>query len=150
MPRKNLHPTFQKKRVVELTCRFCGNVVCDRGMKAILLADTAVELFSTDMPPPNSVDLVNANYQTEKCKCKIKDVACLGCGMVVGYTVVQPCRLCLDSCNNGHFWMFHSQGVESMDRVDHTGTKILVWGKLQEEEATLQQLNSEFTEECLR
>ena len=51
MPRKSLHPTFQKKRVVELSCRYCGNVVCDRGMKAILLADTAVELYSTDLAP---------------------------------------------------------------------------------------------------
>ena len=51
MPRKSLHPTFQKKKVLELLCRFCGNIVCNRGMKAILLADTAVELFSTDIPP---------------------------------------------------------------------------------------------------
>ena len=58
MPRKSLHPTFQKKRVLELLCRFCGNIVCNRGMKAILLADTAVELFSTDIPPVKYVSVI--------------------------------------------------------------------------------------------
>jgi len=147
MPRKTLHPTFQKKKVVDLSCRFCGNTVCDRGMKAILLADTAVELYSTDLPPPR-VDLVETSYQTEKCNCKIKDVACLGCGNVVGYTVVQPCRHCLESCNNGHFWMFHSHSVESQDRVDYTGTKILSWGKLLEDESMRR--SGELEEECFR
>ena len=51
MPRKGLHTTFQGKYVVQLDCRFCGSCLCDRGMKAILLADTNVELFSTDSPP---------------------------------------------------------------------------------------------------
>jgi len=149
MPRKSLHPTFQKKRVLELLCRFCSNIVCDRGMKAILLADTAVELYSTDVPPVDCVDLVNESYQTAKCKCKIKDVACLGCGNIVGYTVVQPCRHCLDSCNNGHFWMFHSLSVEGRDRLDYSGERILQWGKLIEmDELGINQ--ESFQEECLR
>ena len=42
-------------------------------------------------------------------------------GNVVGYTVVQPCRHCLESCNNGHFWMFNSNAVEGRDRPDFTG-----------------------------
>lgn len=46
-------------------------------MKAILLADMAVELFSTDIPP-SGVSLVNDDYQTRKCHCRIRDVACLG------------------------------------------------------------------------
>ena len=50
MPRKPLHPSFRKKCVMKLNCRFCGNCVCMRGMKAILLADNSVELFSTDEP----------------------------------------------------------------------------------------------------
>lgn len=125
-----MHPTFRKKYVVQLECRSCGKVLCKRGMKAILLADTAVELYSTDLPPHETVDLVNDPYCTEKCRCRIKDVACLGCGNVVGYTVVVPCRLCLQSCNNGHLWMFHSQGVEAVDRLDETGAQILLWGSL--------------------
>lgn len=38
------------KPVYKLNCRHCSTVVCARGMKAILLADTAIELYSTDTP----------------------------------------------------------------------------------------------------
>ena len=44
-------PQFRTKVVCELSCKYCQRGVCRRGMKAILLADMAVELFSTDMPP---------------------------------------------------------------------------------------------------
>lgn len=37
----------------------------------------AVELFSTDVPP-RGVSLVHEDYQTRKCQCRIRDVACLG------------------------------------------------------------------------
>ncbi|CAH1784126.1 unnamed protein product [Owenia fusiformis] len=134
MPRKGMHPTFQKKRVVELECISCGNVVCSRGMKAILLADTKVELYSTDSPPSGAVDLVGPPYSTGKCDCKIKDVACILCGNVCGYHVSQPCKPCLSSCNNGHLWMFHSSAVSSLDRLDVAGEEVLVWGKLPEAE----------------
>ncbi|KAG5461992.1 MAG: hypothetical protein BJ554DRAFT_5735 [Olpidium bornovanus] len=33
-----------------------------------------------------------------------------------------PCSACLDACNNGHFWMFHAEGIRSADRMDPTGT----------------------------
>jgi hypothetical protein len=39
-------------------------------------------------------------------------------GNVIGYHVTQPCDTCMDSCNNGHFWMFLSEGVASVDRLD--------------------------------
>ncbi|KAI8622034.1 hypothetical protein BC830DRAFT_1091257, partial [Chytriomyces sp. MP71] len=59
-------------------------------------------------------------------------------GNVIGYHVTQPCEVCLDSCNNGHFWMFCesvrikfvgltlflqlvSEGVKSKDR-EHFST----------------------------
>lgn len=93
-----VHPHFRSKRVCTLTCKHCVRPVCKRGMKAILLADTSVELYSTDTPPKGyvvcdetrswglvlivccffcSVQLVNHDYMTENCKCKIRDVACL-------------------------------------------------------------------------
>ena len=55
MPRKMMHPSFKKKPVVQLECLGCGRVLCDRGMKAILLADVNIELYSTDSPPPKYV-----------------------------------------------------------------------------------------------
>ena len=48
----NLHPSFQSKSVYELTCNICEALICARGMKAILLADRNVQLYSTDLPPP--------------------------------------------------------------------------------------------------
>ena len=41
----------QSKIVCRMDCRHCSAVVCLRGMKAMLLADTKVELYSTDHPP---------------------------------------------------------------------------------------------------
>ncbi|KAJ1814863.1 hypothetical protein LPJ60_005908, partial [Coemansia sp. RSA 2675] len=39
------------KSACRLFCRYCDNNVCTRGMRALLLADNRIELFSTDMPP---------------------------------------------------------------------------------------------------
>eukprot|EP00158_Paraphelidium_tribonemae_P004861 Partr_v1_DN27012_c0_g1_i1_m28906 putative family with sequence similarity 72, member len=124
------HSHFRYKIVCRLNCRFCTKLLCSRGMKAILLADTKVELYSTDTPP-SGVALVNGDYMTENCRCKIHDVACLGCGNVVGYHVTQPCDTCLDSCNNGHFWMFQMEGVVSSERSDPSAaSKPLLWAFL--------------------
>ncbi|KAF9918113.1 Protein fam72a, partial [Linnemannia zychae] len=106
----SLHPQFRAKAVCRLTCKSCLTDVCMRGMKAILLADSRIELYSTDRPP-KGVQLVYDDYRTRNCKCRIRDVACLGCGNTLGYHVTQPCESCLEACNNGHFWMFHSDGV---------------------------------------
>ena len=70
------------------------------GMKAVLLADTEIDLFPTDIPPTNAVDFIGRCYFTEICKCKLKDIACLKCGNIVGYHVIVPCCSCLLSCNN--------------------------------------------------
>lgn len=43
---------FRSKIVCELHCKSCNTDVCSRGMKAMLLADAQVEVYSTDTPPP--------------------------------------------------------------------------------------------------
>ncbi|XP_026938626.1 protein FAM72A isoform X2 [Sagmatias obliquidens] len=112
--------SFNDRRVSILCCKFCKQVLSSRGMKAVLLADTEIDLFSTDIPPTNAVDFIGRCYFTEICKCKLKDIACLKCGNIVGYHVIVPCCSCLLSCNNGHFWMFHSQAVYGINRLDST------------------------------
>ena len=42
-------------------------------------------------------------------------------GNIVGYSVISPCKLCLQSCNNGHFYMFHSWAVDVSDRFNTLG-----------------------------
>nr|KAJ3423250.1 Protein fam72a [Polyrhizophydium stewartii] len=113
----SVHPQFRSKAVCELFCRHCESRMCKRGMRAILLGNTEIELFSTDIPP-NGVQLVFDDYLTQNCACRIRDAACLGCGNVVGYHVTQPCERCLDACNNGHFWMFLSDTVRYTERFD--------------------------------
>lgn len=125
-----MYSNFRYKTVCSLKCRQCSQSLCDRGMKAILLADTKVELYSTDAPPLSFVQLVFEDYMTDNCRCRIQDMACLGCGGVVGYHVTQPCESCLDSCNNGHFWMFQVEGVECKERQDASGSKPLLWAFL--------------------
>ncbi|KAI8980398.1 protein FAM72 [Pilobolus umbonatus] len=115
------------KPVYRLTCRHCSSSVCARGMKAILLADTAVELFSTDTPS-HCVHVLDKDYLTRSCRCRIRDVACIRCGNVVGYHVISPCHGCLESGNNGHFWMFHSSACLPVQRLD--GEKVMMWNHL--------------------
>ncbi|RIB25510.1 FAM72 protein [Gigaspora rosea] len=112
----------RSKAVCKLNCTYCDSRVCVRGMKAMLLADTRVELYSTDVPPL-SVQLVGEDYLTQNCHCKIRDVACLTCGNVLGYHITQPCQQCMDACNNGHLWMFHTEEVTSEERLDFNGTQ---------------------------
>ncbi len=45
----------------------------------------------------------------------------------MGYHVSQPCDKCLDARNNGHFWMFYSEGVISKERKDFDGKTPLFW-----------------------
>ncbi|KAI8973478.1 protein FAM72 [Mycotypha africana] len=116
------------KPVYQLTCRHCLTMVCTRGMKAILLADTSIELYSTDAPA-QSIHILDKDYLTRSCHCRIRDVACLQCGNVIGYHVISPCIQCLDASNNGHFWMFHSNACQPTERQDKD-KRILVWSKL--------------------
>ncbi|XP_068714572.1 protein FAM72B-like [Montipora capricornis] len=148
---RGVHPAFQTKCVVKLECKYCERNICARGMRALLLADTKVELYSTDLPPENAIQLIGKDYSTDNCDCRIKDVACLGCGNVVGYHVTLPCKSCISSCNNGHFWMFHSSAVIPVERLDQTGIQIMLWGSLpnSKEDDELND-NDMWMEECIR
>ncbi|XP_046840785.1 protein FAM72A-like [Xenia sp. Carnegie-2017] len=147
---RNIQPGFHDKTVIYLHCINCDTCLCARGMKAILLADTKVELYSTDLPPEQSIQLIGSDYRTKSCFCRIKDVACQRCGCVVGYHVILPCSSCLTSCNNGHFWMFHSDVTYPLERLDSTGTEVMLWGSLPScaEDRELRMANQEI--ECFR
>jgi len=133
---------FEKKPVCNLECRYCDRSVCNRAMKAILLADVRVELFSTDFIPMG-VQLVDKEYMTPNCDCRILDVACLGCGNVVGYHVSDPCASCLTSNNNGHFWMFHSEGIKAHERMNKETGQLVVWADILNSESTAAQVPCE-------
>ncbi|KAG0244057.1 Protein fam72a [Actinomortierella wolfii] len=66
------------KEVVRMACRFCEVLLCERGMKAQLLADQTIGLFSTD-DEPVTVELIGDPYRPTNCSCEISDTACLVC-----------------------------------------------------------------------
>ncbi|XP_066482001.1 protein FAM72A isoform X1 [Tiliqua scincoides] len=139
--------SFADRCVSVLCCRFCQQVLSSRGMKAVLLADTETDLYSTDIPPTSTVDFIGNCYFTEICLCKLKNIACLKCGNVVGYHVIAPCKTCLLSCNNGHFWMFHSQAVFGINRLDSSGANLLLWGNLPDSEESAGEDTLDISEE---
>ncbi len=66
---------LRNKIVYELHCCYCQNHICGRAMRAILLADTKVELYSTDIPP-SQLRLLDDDRMTQGCNCRIRDTAC--------------------------------------------------------------------------
>ncbi|CAK8698582.1 protein FAM72A-like [Clavelina lepadiformis] len=128
-----IHPYFRHKDVYVLWCVYCDNELSDRTMKAILLADIKVDLYSTDLPPKPAVDVIGRYYTTDTCSCQIRDMACTKCGNPVGYHVVLPCANCLESCNNGHFWIFHQHTTKAIQRLNREGSNVLTWGAMEKE-----------------
>ncbi|KAI8365812.1 protein FAM72 [Choanephora cucurbitarum] len=98
---------YERKHVYRIQCKDCSAVLTDRGMNAVLLSDRNIQLFSTDLLP-NTVAFVHGDYAAASCSCRVRDVACINCGNVVGYHVNVPCKVCLGQPNNGHYWMFRS------------------------------------------
>ncbi|KAK7102966.1 hypothetical protein V1264_021115 [Littorina saxatilis] len=115
-------------------------------MRAILLADTTIELFSTDSPDFSVVGVIPQIFMTAHCNCKIQNIGCLCCGSVVGYHVLTPCRKCMRSCNNGHFWMFHSNCVSACGRMNLKDGDYMVWKEL----PAMTQDDATFAMECFR
>jgi len=126
----SLADIFENKAVVSLSCKSCHQVICRRGMHSSLLADNSVQLYSTDVPPKATADLIGKDYNTGRCACKVRDVGCLCCGNVIGYHVSQPCRGCLRAQHNGHFWMFQATAVEAAERRNSVTGSILLWRDL--------------------
>ncbi|TPX45747.1 hypothetical protein SeLEV6574_g03690 [Synchytrium endobioticum] len=126
----NIHPQFGAKPVCAISCRSCTTPLCYRGMRALLLGNKRIELFSTDSQPVGVSLVCWPDYTTQNCQCKIRDNACIGCGSVVGYHVTTPCETCLEACHNGHYWMFHSEGVTYTERLTGSGKGPLRWANL--------------------
>lgn len=66
---------LRNKIVYNLHCAYCETHICGRAMRAILLADTKVELYSTDIPP-SRLRLLDDDRMTQGCNCRIRDTAC--------------------------------------------------------------------------
>ncbi|KAH3881137.1 protein FAM72A-like [Dreissena polymorpha] len=131
--KNSVNPAVLNEDVYLLDCVFCDSRLCERGLKSFLIADEKVELFSTDQVDRGLVELTDDRFRTDRCFCQIQDIACLQCGNVVGYHVSMPCRPCLESQNNGHFWMFYRHSIIPHQRVNSNGTATMIWGDFMHE-----------------
>lgn len=68
---------LRNKIVYRLNCAYCCTPVCERAMRAILLADTKIELYSTDIPP-RALRTMDDDRLTKGCNCRIRDTVCSG------------------------------------------------------------------------
>lgn len=139
--------TVDRKEVVRMACNFCKTIICERGMRAQLLADQSVALLSTD-DDPQSVSLIDQEYRPTNCLCKIKDTACLVCGNTIGYHITQPCEKCLSADNNGHLWLFHPEFVLSAPRWNFKLDRAVQWGELPEPGQDLDALSLQKVYQC--
>ncbi|OWF49383.1 protein FAM72A-like [Mizuhopecten yessoensis] len=126
----NVAPSFRRKQVFILDCAYCDSTICRRAMRAVLLADSQTELFSTDIQEEGAVDMTDEKFYTDNCDCLIEHMACTACGNVVGYHIRMPCIKCIKSCNNGHMWMFYRHAITPKDRLNTQGEKVMVWGDI--------------------
>ena len=113
---------------LKICCSDCGRLASVRGMQVSLLADTDVQLFSSDEILPTVV-VREATRRPIKnaCSCEICDMVCRHCGTELGYKVVGPCEDCLGAENNGHYHMFSSArlGIELRGEGDLEGEEPL-------------------------
>ncbi|KAG8929928.1 hypothetical protein FRC02_004868 [Tulasnella sp. 418] len=126
--------------VYVLHCASCETFLTDRGMKAVLLLQDDVGLYSSDAFPANCGALVittrssgsiYASYYSNvsstvgylrSCECLTQELSCHGCGTNVAYHVVSPCQRCMQSVmhdrrsTNGHRYVFHQREVLASER----------------------------------
>lgn len=93
---------------IVLACIQCQSMTTVRACSVHLIADEAKKLYSSDAVLPSvNVDLATI-HQINSCECQICNMTCTFCKVPLGYKVVEPCQICLQGENNGHFHMFSS------------------------------------------
>ncbi|KAJ2486782.1 hypothetical protein IWW37_005498 [Coemansia sp. RSA 2050] len=152
------HRSEAFQAVWKLHCKHCRVLWSSRGMEAVVMARPAIRCFSTDLPPlgcdvvhqpvaPAIGDLlVDSGCHTcsslthharrfdlapsGPCDCHVQDIACLGCGNVVGYYIHRPCFRCLaqrlriKQRGFQHLWTFYQDNVYAVPRENEYGDPV--------------------------
>uniref|UniRef100_A0A8C9NC47 Protein FAM72A n=1 Tax=Serinus canaria TaxID=9135 RepID=A0A8C9NC47_SERCA len=134
--------TFADRCVSVLCCRFCRQVLSWRGCRRCC--------SPTPTPTPTSIPPTSGKSHQEPPFPQADSSPCLSSGNVVGYHVICPCKPCLQSCTNGHLWMFHSQAVFGIHRLDPSGVNVLLWGNLPALEESTEDTSCPSEEEFIR
>ncbi|KAJ1720713.1 hypothetical protein LPJ53_004692 [Coemansia erecta] len=149
--------------VWRLYCKHCSVMWSSRGMEAVVMARPAIRCFSTDLPPLGC-DIISqpvaaaiqdtivdegcttcsslAHHArrfdlapTGPCDCHVQDIACLGCGNIVGYYIHRPCFRCLaqrlriKQRGFQHLWTFYQDNVRAVHRENDRG-RVVAWDDL--------------------
>lgn len=104
------------EKIYSLSCKECNKTLVKYSLKSCLLTDYSINFYSTNVIS-NKISTVNGFYKAFTCKCRVTDVACINCGAIIGYHIMQPCVKCLSSKNNGHLWMFYENLVCATDNT---------------------------------
>ncbi|KAJ2779465.1 hypothetical protein GGI15_003868 [Coemansia interrupta] len=149
--------------VWKLYCKHCSVLWSSRGMEAVVMARPAIRCFSTDLPPLGcdviSQPVAGAIHDTivdsgcttcsslahharrfdlaptGPCDCHVQDIACLGCGNIVGYYIHRPCFRCLaqrlriKQRGFQHLWTFYQDNVRAVHRENERG-RVVAWDDL--------------------
>ncbi|KAJ2541383.1 hypothetical protein EV175_006147 [Coemansia sp. RSA 1933] len=144
--------------VWSLFCLHCNVLWSSRGMEAIVMARPAIRCYSTDLPPlgcdvvyqpvPAAIEdmVVDSGCTTcssithharrfdlapgGPCDCHVQDIACLGCGNIVGYYIHRPCFRCLaqrlriKQRGFQHLWTFYQDNVCAVQRKGDSGDMV--------------------------
>ncbi|KAF8590971.1 hypothetical protein K439DRAFT_1328431 [Ramaria rubella] len=137
-------PVLQE--VYILDCKSCDTFLTNRGMRAVLLLQPEVPLYSSDALPVNCsanpgppeyapLHETRTNYSysagcpsglptppLRTCECLTQTLCCHGCGNAVGYMVVIPCHRCCSSVSptnrhtNRHRFVFFNKEINASER----------------------------------
>ncbi|KAJ2759186.1 Protein fam72a, partial [Coemansia nantahalensis] len=127
-------------------------------MEAVVMARPAIRCYSTDLPPlgcdvvhqpvaPALADMIlgagcttcsSLTHHARRfdlapsgpCDCHVQDIACLGCGNLVGYYIHRPCFRCLaqrlriKQRGFQHLWTFYQDNVAAVQRENELGDPV--------------------------
>lgn len=101
----------KKPHAFTLYCLECSQKLANKAYESTLAVYINILTFSTK-EICNNIAHVNIQEKSIFCLCLIVNNACKNCGLVVGFSVLQPCRSCLSKETNCHFTVFYDIAVK--------------------------------------
>ncbi|RVD93008.1 FAM72 domain-containing protein [Tubulinosema ratisbonensis] len=107
---QEMKPKEEMTVIFTLYCFECSNILAYKAYEAYLVLNPHVLSFVSNEDCKN-LTKINEVYRSKYCLCDIKDNACLRCGTIVGYSVIQPCDICYRNDINRNTTVFYDMSV---------------------------------------
>lgn len=119
-------PHGDRKEGYAIRCFGCGNAICRRAAKSLLLSSLEIKVYSANVPTEN-VRCIGNSYMAYSCKCIVTDIECRRCRLILGYHALQLCELCAGEGKSGHTWIFDASSVIStiMEKCSNASQNVL-------------------------